>query len=204
MPSGGHHLAETCCCLCCAAIASSVGSCHILIPLLSTDACPAGLCCCPTVQLWPPQQALTQLDAFTHRTLILQRCSAVQLFCFLGTARFPHQCQCLTCRGVLLSCCAAMAFPVGFDSTGAPFALQLAAPAGQDGFLLSLGLALEKLFGPLPPPPTTAACSGCSSNVFYTNVSQFPLAPCLGVLCLFSHWVASVPLACSPNVWHRG
>lgn len=64
-----------------------------------------------------------------------------------------------------------MAFPVGFDSTGAPFALQLAAPAGMDGFLLSLGLALEKLFGPLPPPPTTAACSGCSSNVVYTNVS---------------------------------
>ncbi|KAL3163281.1 hypothetical protein ABBQ32_009676 [Trebouxia sp. C0010 RCD-2024] len=65
----------------------------------------------------------------------------------------------------------AMAFPVGFDSTGAPFALQLAAPAGMDGFLLSLGLALEKLFGPLPPPPTTAACSGCSSNVVYTNVT---------------------------------
>ena len=62
---------------------------------------------------------------------------------------------------------------MGFDSTGAPFALQLAAPAGQDGFLLSLGLALEKLFGAMPPPPTTADCSGCSSNVFYTNVGVF-------------------------------
>ncbi len=66
---------------------------------------------------------------------------------------------------------AALVFPIGFDSTGAPFALQLSAPAGMDGFLMSLGLALEKLFGPMPAPPSTAACSGCSSNVFYTNVS---------------------------------
>ena len=75
----------------------------------------------------------------------------------------------LLCSDLLLCIAAALAFPVGFDSTGAPFALQLAAPAGQDGFLLSLGLALEKLFGAMPPPPTTAACSGCSSNVFYAN-----------------------------------
>ncbi|KAL0026963.1 hypothetical protein WJX79_003281 [Trebouxia sp. C0005] len=65
----------------------------------------------------------------------------------------------------------ALVFPIGFDSTGAPFALQLSAPAGMDGFLMSLGLALEKLFGPMPAPPSTAACSGCSSNVFYTNVT---------------------------------
>lgn len=71
----------------------------------------------------------------------------------------------------MLSCAAAIVFPVGFDSTGAPFALQLAAPAGQDGFLLSLGLALEKLFGVMPAPPTTAGCSGCSANVVNTNVS---------------------------------
>lgn len=67
---------------------------------------------------------------------------------------------------------AALVFPVGLDSTGAPFALQLSAPAGMDGLLMSLGLAMEKLFGPMPAPPSTAACSGCSSNVFYTNVSR--------------------------------
>lgn len=76
---------------------------------------------------------------------------------------------------------AALVFPIGFDSTGAPFALQLSAPAGMDGFLMSLGLALEKLFGPMPAPPSTAACSGCSSNVFYTNVSS--TRPCLGQKC---------------------
>lgn len=65
----------------------------------------------------------------------------------------------------------AMVFPVGFDSTGAPFGLQLAAPAGQDGFLLSLGLALEKLFGVMAAPPSTAGCSGCTANVVNTNVS---------------------------------
>ncbi len=73
---------------------------------------------------------------------------------------------------------AALVFPIGFDSTGAPFALQLSAPAGMDGFLMGLGLALEKLFGPMPAPPSTAACSGCSSNVFYTNVSL--THPCFG------------------------
>jgi len=72
-------------------------------------------------------------------------------------------------------------FPIGFDSTVAPFALQLSAPAGMDGFLMGLGLALEKLFGPMPAPPTTAACSGCSSNVFYTNVSL--TQPCVGPEC---------------------
>ncbi len=71
---------------------------------------------------------------------------------------------------------AALVFPIGFDSTGAPFALQLSAPAGMDGMLMSLGLALEKLFGPMPAPPATAACSGCSSNVFYTNVSPLTAA----------------------------
>ena len=76
-------------------------------------------------------------------------------------------------------------FPIGFDSTGAPFALQLSAPAGMDGFLMGLGLALEKLFGPMPAPPSTAACSGCSSNVFYTNVSL--THPCFDSECRSSH-----------------
>ena len=80
---------------------------------------------------------------------------------------------------------AALVFPIGFDSTGAPFALQLSAPAGMDGFLMGLGLALEKLFGPMPAPPTTAACSGCSSNVFYTNVSL--THPCFGPECRSLH-----------------
>ena len=80
---------------------------------------------------------------------------------------------------------AALVFPIGFDSTGAPFALQLSAPAGMDGFLMGLGLALEKLFGPMPAPPSTAACSGCSSNVFYTNVSS--THPCFAPKCKSLH-----------------
>ena len=66
---------------------------------------------------------------------------------------------------------AALAFPIGLDSTGQPYGLQRAAPAGQDGVLMSIGLQLEKLFGRLAPPPTTAGCKGCVSNVFNTNVS---------------------------------
>ncbi|KAL3136240.1 hypothetical protein ABBQ32_007252 [Trebouxia sp. C0010 RCD-2024] len=61
----------------------------------------------------------------------------------------------------------ALAFPIGFDNTGTPAGLQVAAPPGSDGLILSLGLAMEKLFGSLPPPPTVAACSGCTAHVAY-------------------------------------
>lgn len=58
---------------------------------------------------------------------------------------------------------AALAFPIGFDSEGIPAGLQFAALPGQDSLILSLALAMEKLFGPLAPPPAVAGCSGCTA-----------------------------------------
>ena len=49
------------------------------------------------------------------------------------------------------------------NSTGQPYGLQLAAPAGQDGLLLSIGLQLEKLFGTLDPSSSVVCCKGCVS-----------------------------------------
>lgn len=51
--------------------------------------------------------------------------------------------------------------------------LQLAAPPGGDGRVMSLLLAMEKLFGSMPPPPEIPACAGCAANV--TNVMVWPL-----------------------------
>ena len=59
---------------------------------------------------------------------------------------------------------AALAFPIGFDSQGTPAGLQFAAPQGKDGLMLSLALAMEKLLGPMAPPPLVAGCQGCTSN----------------------------------------
>ena len=75
---------------------------------------------------------------------------------------------------------AALAFPIGLDDTGTPAGLQISAPPGDDGLMLSLGLAMERLFGLLPAPPTTAACSGCTANVTYVPVCH---------LCRFSQAV---------------
>ncbi len=58
------------------------------------------------------------------------------------------------------------------DNTGTPAGMQISAPPGQDGLMLSLGLAMERMFGPMPAPPTTAACSGCTANVSYVPVSH--------------------------------
>ncbi|KAL0017720.1 hypothetical protein WJX77_008688 [Trebouxia sp. C0004] len=66
-----------------------------------------------------------------------------------------------------ISTATALAFPIGMDNTGTPAGMQISAPPGNDGLMLSLGLAMERMFGPMPPPPTTAACSGCTANVSY-------------------------------------
>ena len=49
------------------------------------------------------------------------------------------------------------------DSLGHPTGLQLAGLPGQDSLLLSMAIAMEKLFGLLPPPSPVAGCSGCQS-----------------------------------------
>ncbi|KAL0036071.1 hypothetical protein WJX79_001223 [Trebouxia sp. C0005] len=66
-----------------------------------------------------------------------------------------------------ISTATALAFPIGMDNTGTPAGMQISAPPGNDGLMLSLGLAMERMFGPMPAPPTTAACSGCTANVTY-------------------------------------
>jgi mandelamide amidase len=45
-----------------------------------------------------------------------------------------------------------LSLPIGRTSAGLPIGLELDAPWGKDRDLLGLGLALEKLFGSLPPP----------------------------------------------------
>jgi Asp-tRNA(Asn)/Glu-tRNA(Gln) amidotransferase A subunit family amidase len=45
-----------------------------------------------------------------------------------------------------------MSLPVGLTAVGLPVGLELDAPFGEDRKLLSLGIAIEKLFGRLPVP----------------------------------------------------
>jgi indoleacetamide hydrolase len=46
----------------------------------------------------------------------------------------------------------AMVLPAGMTKSGLPVGIEFDAPAGSDRKLLSLGLALEKVLGPVPPP----------------------------------------------------
>ena len=99
--------------------------------------------------------------------------------------------QFLSVCGVQLCAAAALAFPIGMDNTGTPAGMQISAPPGSDGLMLSLGLAMEKLFGPMPPPPTTAACSGCTANVSYVPV--WYQRPCMTHSCFFLHGSLLLP-----------
>lgn len=66
---------------------------------------------------------------------------------------------------------AALSVPVGMSTDGLPVGAQFVGPHGQDGLILSLGLALEKLIGRLEAPPDPPACAGCSASVHYQVVS---------------------------------
>ncbi len=57
------------------------------------------------------------------------------------------------------------------STDGLPVGAQFVAPHGQDGLVLSLGLALEQLLGRLDPPPEPPACTGCSAVVVNQVVS---------------------------------
>ena len=46
-----------------------------------------------------------------------------------------------------------LSLPVGLTSAGLPVGLEFDGPQGKDRNLLGIGLAVEELFGPLPPPP---------------------------------------------------
>jgi mandelamide amidase len=46
-----------------------------------------------------------------------------------------------------------LSIPAGLTSSGLPVGLELDALQGDDGPLLGLGIAVEKVLGPLPPPP---------------------------------------------------
>ncbi len=63
----------------------------------------------------------------------------------LGT--YVHNTRPITTAGI-----PGMSLPVGLTAAGLPVGLELDAPSGEDRKLLSLGLAIEKLFGRLPGP----------------------------------------------------
>ena len=52
-----------------------------------------------------------------------------------------------------------LVLPAGLTSSGLPVALEFDGPAGADRSLLALGMAMEAVLGPLPPPPKAAAVS---------------------------------------------
>ena len=58
-----------------------------------------------------------------------------------------------------------VAVPLGLSTAGLPVGGNFAGPLGSDGTILSLGLAVEKLLGVLPPPPSPPGCIGCTANV---------------------------------------
>ena len=58
-------------------------------------------------------------------------------------------------RNISLGSCASMAslvLPAGITSSGLPVGLEFDALSGNDRQLLSLGLSLEKVLGPIPSP----------------------------------------------------
>jgi mandelamide amidase len=45
-----------------------------------------------------------------------------------------------------------LVLPCGLTATGLPVGIEFDAPAGADRALLGLGLSIERVLGPLPPP----------------------------------------------------
>lgn len=57
-----------------------------------------------------------------------------------------------------------LSLPAGLTANGLPVGLELDGPAGSDRRLLAIGLALEAVLPPTPPPLDRKACSGCGSS----------------------------------------
>jgi Asp-tRNA(Asn)/Glu-tRNA(Gln) amidotransferase A subunit family amidase len=66
---------------------------------------------------------------------------------FPTLAIYTHNARPMTVTGI-----PGISLPVGLTKAGLPVGLELDAPEGTDRNLLSLGLAIERLFGKLPPP----------------------------------------------------
>ena len=77
-------------------------------------------------------------------------------------------------------------FPIGLSSSGTPTSLQVVGPPGYDSTILSLMLAMEKLFGDFPGPPNPSLCAGCLSNVTVRAVSSLR-AILVMLVCKLSH-----------------
>ena len=45
-----------------------------------------------------------------------------------------------------------MTIPMGMTKDGLPVGLELDGPKGSDRKLLAIGMAIDKLLGPIPPP----------------------------------------------------
>jgi mandelamide amidase len=47
---------------------------------------------------------------------------------------------------------AGLSVPMGLTAEGLPVGVEIDGPAGSDRHLLAIGLELEKILGPVPPP----------------------------------------------------
>ncbi|KAK9793708.1 hypothetical protein WJX73_003302 [Symbiochloris irregularis] len=68
----------------------------------------------------------------------------------------------------------ALTIPIGFSRNGLPVGGNFVMPLGSEGTLMSMGLALEELFGRFPAPPTPG-CLGCTANITNQTVGPPPL-----------------------------
>lgn len=58
-----------------------------------------------------------------------------------------------------------LSIPIGLAADQLPIGLQLHSRPGDDGTLLSAGLAIEKVVAATPPPPRIPPCFGCQAKV---------------------------------------
>lgn len=64
-----------------------------------------------------------------------------------------------------------LTLPLGLSTSGMPVGGNFAGPFGADGEILSLGLAMERVFGRQAPPPGPPGCIGCTANVTNQTVT---------------------------------
>ncbi|KAK9829214.1 hypothetical protein WJX72_004532 [[Myrmecia] bisecta] len=102
----------------------------------------------------------------------------------------------------------AISVPIGLDAAGVPTGMQLIAPPGQDGYLMSLALAFEKALtaaGIVTPPPKAPTCKGCGHAIIAQtptyNSSQTTIPPLGGAASVFR---IEFNGTCAPDVLNYG
>ncbi|DBA70792.1 TPA: hypothetical protein ACH3X2_011685 [Trebouxia sp. C0005] len=59
----------------------------------------------------------------------------------------------------------AISIPIGLSTDGLPLGIHFQARPEEDGLLLAFSAAVEKVLPPMPAPPFTPACQGCTPKV---------------------------------------